>query len=266
MNRIEYVALYDVSNSNPNGDPDNENQPRMYDDGHGYITDVCIKRKLRNVAEADGKQIMLRSGTNINEVMHSTNNHSEDFWDVRLFGAVITGKSTKKGENLNKQYRGPVQLEFARSVSTINPVQVCITSSVGRKEDQTQTMGNKWVIPHAVYRQHIFVNASLANKIGIEMSEIEQLEKYIMTMLEHDRSAARPNMSVRGLYRIEHQSTIGLAPSWQTLESVQVTPLITPSYSWSDYVVTVDTNAERITMMRGDVATLVPGVTITRVV
>lgn len=256
MNRIEYVALYDVANSNPNGDPDADNQPRMHDTGHGYITDVCIKRKLRNTAQLDGKNIYMKSGENIVETMKSGD--YDNCWDVRMFGAVIT----VKGAKTNKSVRGPFQFSFATSILPIVPVQVCITSSVGRKDDQTQTMGKKWIVPHAVYRQSIFMNAALAEKAGVTESDIADFENYFINMLEQDKSAARPSMTLRGFYRIEHKSKIGFAPSWATTESIEVNPLIAPSASWSDYQVTVKGEYCEV----GEIKEFCPGVTILRLV
>lgn len=255
MNRIEYVAIYDVTNSNPNGDPDAANQPRMHDSGIGYITDVCIKRKLRNVAAADGQNLLIKSGENITEVM--ANGNVQDYWDAKMFGAVITVKGKS-----NLSVRGPVQFGFATSILPINPVQVCITTSVGRKDDQTQSMGNKWIVPHAVYRQSIFISPGLAEKAGVTEDDIAKLEQYLMVMLDNDKSAARAGMNLRGLYRIEHQSKIGFAPSWKTTESVKVIPLVSPSASWSDYQVTV---ADQY-LDTGASIDFCPGVSITRLV
>lgn len=255
MNRAEYVVIYDVTNSNPNGDPDAANQPRMHDNGFGYITDVCIKRKLRNVAAEDGQKILIASGENIQEACKGD---VSEYWDVRMFGAVVT----EKNSTVNRSVRGPIQFGFATSICPINPVQVCITSSVGRKENQTQTMGNKWIIPHAVYRQEIYFNANLAEKVGVSQSDVEKFEQYLINMMEFDRSAARPQMTVRGLYRIDHESKIGFAPSWETTQAIQIKNLVNPSASWQDYAITVQGNH----MSTGEHVEFRKGVKITRLV
>lgn len=257
MNRTEYVILYDVTNSNPNGDPDANNQPRMHDNGHGYITDVCIKRKLRNIAQQNGQQILVSSGENISAKL-TQQTLTSDYWDVRMFGAVVT----ERGSKSNRSIRGAVQMSFATSIDTIAPVQVCITSSVGRKEEQTQTMGTKWIVPHAVYRQEVYINPHLADSNGVTDADMRDFETYLINMMENDKSAARPQMHVRGLYRIDHQSKIGFAPSWDTTSAINVTNLITPSASWQDYSVTVCGNH----MAVGDIVGYKPGVSITRLV
>lgn len=257
MNRREYVVLYDVTNSNPNGNPDAGNQPRMHDDGRGYITDVCIKRKIRNAAEVDGQNIFVSSGENIAEKLKQPN-LAESYWDVRMFGAVVTEKGSKQ----NRSIRGAAQMGFATSINPIDVEQVCITSSVGRKEDQTQTMGNKWIVRHAVYRQEIYINPHLAKQHGVTENDLAVLESAIANMMEFDKSAARPNVNVRGLYRIAHDSPIGYAPSWETTGSVKVESLAQPSSSWNDYTVTVAGVSIRV----GDSHVLTPGVTITRIV
>ena len=257
MNRKEYVVLYDVTNSNPNGNPDAGNQPRMHDDGRGYITDVCIKRKIRNAAEIDGQNIFISSGENIAEKLKQSN-LTEAYWDVRMFGAVVTEKGSKQ----NRSIRGAVQIGFATSIKPIDVEQVCITSSVGRKEDQTQTMGNKWIVRHAVYRQEIYINPHLAKQHGVSEVDIANFERYIINMMELDKSASRPQVNVRGFYRIEHESQIGYAPSWWTTGSVQVDSMVQPSSGWNDYKVTVSGDYMQI----GDHKLLQPGITVTRLV
>jgi CRISPR-associated protein Csd2 len=257
MNRREYVVLYDVTNSNPNGNPDAGNQPRMHDDGRGYITDVCIKRKIRNAAEIAGQNIFVQSGENIADKLKQPN-LAEVYWDVRMFGAVVTEKGSKQ----NRSIRGAVQMGFATSINPIDVEQVCITSSVGRKEDQTQTMGHKWIVRHAVYRQEIFIIPHLAKQHGVSEDDIAVFEAAIINMMEFDKSAARPQVNVRGLYRICHDSPIGYAPSWVTTASVNVASLVQPSSGWHDYTVTV----AGASMCAGNSKELYPGVTITRLV
>lgn len=259
-NRYDFVFYFDVENGNPNGDPDAGNMPRIDPEtGCGYVTDVCLKRKIRNYVETvkEGKagyDIYVKEGVTLNAGDERAcdeldldvkklkdlkkNDPSLDerirdcmcsiFYDVRTFGAVMT---TFVKNSLNcGQVRGPVQLTFARSVDRIVPQDVTITRltfTTQKEADEkngTTQMGNKYVIPYGLYRCEGFVSANLARKTtGFSEEDLELLWEAIINMFEHDRSAARGKMAVRSLVVFKHESELGNAPSWKLLESVSIT-------------------------------------------
>lgn len=259
-NRYDFVFYFDVENGNPNGDPDAGNMPRIDPEtGCGYVTDVCLKRKIRNYVETvkegeAGYDIYVKRGVTLNandkracdeldlDVNNlkklKTNDPSIDervrdcmcsiFYDVRAFGAVMTTFVTN---SLNcGQVRGPVQLTFARSVDRIVPQDVTITRltfTTQKEADEkngTTQIGNKYVVPYGLYRCEGFVSANLARKTtGFSEEDIELLWEAIINMFEHDRSAARGKMAVRSLIVFKHDSELGNAPSWKLLESVSIT-------------------------------------------
>lgn len=269
-NRYEFVMLYDVENGNPNGDPDAGNMPRIDPEtGHGIVTDVCLKRKIRNFAELVkgdevGYRIYIKEGTPLNQ------NHEEayksvdlepgkkadmsgvnkarhwmciNFFDVRTFGAVMS-----TGDNCG-QVRGPVQINFSRSIDPITQQEVTITrQAVTRIEDieKERTMGRKHIVPYGLYRAEGYVSAKLANDpnkgTGFSETDLELLWEALVNMFEHDHSAARGKMATRKLIVFKHASDLGNAPSHLLFERVDVerkTDVTTPR-SFSDYVVTVD--------------------------
>jgi CRISPR-associated protein Csd2 len=269
-NRYEFVLLYDVENGNPNGDPDAGNMPRIDPEtGYGIVTDVCLKRKIRNYIElvkgdSAGYRIYVKEGTPLNQ------NHVEayvaeglepgkkadaskinkvrrwmcaNFFDVRTFGAVMT-----TGDNCG-QVRGPIQINFSRSIDPIVQQEVTITrQAVTRIEDidKERTMGRKHIIPYALYRVEGYVSAKLANDDtkGTKFSE-EDLELFweaLVNMFEHDRSAARGKMASRKLIVFKHDSDLGNAPAHQLFELVTVIRLTSgePPRSFKDYEVKID--------------------------
>jgi CRISPR-associated protein Csd2 len=249
-NRYEFVLLYDVENGNPNGDPDAGNMPRIDPEtGYGLVTDVCLKRKIRNYVElvkgdATGYRIYVKEGIPLNK------NHEEayvakglkpgekakpdkvnearqwmcaNFFDVRTFGAVMS-----TGDNCG-QVRGPVQLNFSRSIDPIVQQEVTITrQTVTRIEeaDKERTMGRKHIVPYGLYRVEGYVSARLANDAtkgtGFSEEDLELLWQALVNLFEHDRSAARGKMATRKLIVFKHSSDLGNAPAHLLFERVKV--------------------------------------------
>jgi CRISPR-associated protein Csd2 len=268
--RYDFVLLYDVENGNPNGDPDAGNMPRIDPEtGHGIVTDVCLKRKIRNYVElvkgdAAGYRIYVKEGTPLNQ------NHAEayiavdlepgkkadmsgvdkarrwmcaNFFDVRTFGAVMT-----TGDNCG-QVRGPVQINFSRSQDPIVQQEVTITrQTVTRIEDaeKERTMGRKHIVPYGLYRVEGYVSARLANDpakgTGFSEEDLTLLWDALVNLFEHDRSAARGKMATRKLIVFKHDSDLGSAPAHVLFERVQVRRkegVLVPR-NFSDYTVAVD--------------------------
>lgn len=271
-NRYDFVVYFDVENGNPNGDPDAGNMPRVDpESGYGLVTDVCLKRKIRNyietVKEGDsGFEIYIKEGVPLNTSDKRAFDHFDidpkeikkmkkddpdldvklrdfmckTFFDVRTFGAVMT---TFVKNNLNcGQVRGPVQLTFAKSVDPIIPLEIGITRVTGATEkgteDGTERMGGKCIIPYGLYRCEGFVSANLARKTtGFSEDDLELLWNAIINMFEHDHSAARGKMAVRSLIVFKHESELGNAPSYKLFDavSIQKKPGVEAPRSFKDY-------------------------------
>ena len=281
-NRYEFVILFDVENGNPNGDPDAGNMPRVDPEtGLGLVTDVCLKRKIRNYVEtvkgdADGYRIYIKDGVPLNrsdaeayETLGVTDktvkekkkadSHLDEkirdwmcanFYDIRTFGAVMT-TFVKAALNCG-QVRGPVQLGFARSVEPVMPQEVTITrvaiTTEADAEKKGTEMGRKYIIPYGLYRCEGYVSANLARKTtGFSEEDLELLWQAILNMFEHDHSAARGKMAVRELIIFKHDCELGCAPAWKLFESVKVERRdrddAAPARSYGDYRVTVDESA-----------------------
>lgn len=286
--RVEFVLLFDVLHGNPNGDPDAGNAPRVDPEtGYGIVTDVCLKRKIRNfVALTKGYQpphdiyvkergILAREQKKAFEAIKAEplNRPNEDarrwmcdnYFDVRTFGAVMTtGKSAadddgekKKGAKKDLklwncgQVRGPVQLGFARSQSRILSLEHAITrmaltnpgdtdraseSDNGEEKAGSGQMGRKHTIPYALYRAHGFLSPFLAKDTGFSEADYALLLEALSQMFEHDRSAARGEMAVRGLGVFEHETALGNAPAHQLFDALRVSGPDVPR-SFSDYTV-----------------------------
>ena len=282
--RYDFVYLFDVDNGNPNGDPDGGNMPRMdMETGHGLVTDVCLKRKIRNyIAErcadepgyaiyvadravlneqhrqayravrpdADNDKVRLR-GDNGQEERELTRWMCDHFFDVRTFGAVMNTKINCG------QVRGPVQLALARSLEPIHPQELVITrmastddkelqarQAEGPGESVNQGFGRRAIVPYGLYRVHGFVSANLAARTGFSAQDLELLWESLHMMWDHDRSAARGEMSARGLYVFEHESKMGNARASALFERVLVTrldPETGPARAFSDYAVQAET-------------------------
>ena len=290
--RVEFVLLFDVKDGNPNGDPDAGNAPRVDPEtGFGFVTDVCLKRKIRNfVALTKGYQppydiyvkergILAREQRKAYEAIKAepTNRANEDarrwmcdnYFDVRTFGAVMTtGKAEKdedpdaegakaKPKGVKKdlklwncgQVRGPVQLSFARSQSRILTLEHAITrvaltnagdtdrAAEGGGDDEkagSGQMGRKYTIPYALYRGHGFISPFLARDTNFSGEDYQLLLEALAHMFDDDRSAARGEMSVRGLGIFEHESALGNAPAHQLFDTIGVKGSETPR-SFADY-------------------------------
>lgn len=279
QNRYEFVVLFDVENGNPNGDPDAGNMPRIDPEtGTGLITDVCLKRKIRNYVEtvkedAAGYRIYVKDNVPLNrsdaeafaalDVTEKNikekkkNNPNLDcevrdwmcrnFYDIRTFGAVMT-TFTKAALNCG-QIRGPVQLGFARSVEPVVPQEVTITriaiTTEADAERKNTEMGRKYIVPYGLYRCEGYVSANLARKTtGFSEEDLNLLWDAILNMFECDHSAARGKMAVRSLIVFKHDSELGCAPAYKLFESVRVERAdknsTEPARRYQDYVVTVD--------------------------
>jgi conserved hypothetical protein len=276
-NRYEFTILFDVENGNPNGDPDAGNMPRVDPEtGYGIVTDVCLKRKIRNYIETvcedkTGYRIYVKEGVPLNRsdkeaftnLCVEENNIKEkkksdpeldikirdfmcaNFFDIRTFGAVLT---TFVKASLNcGQVRGPVQLGFARSIDPISTQEVTITRVAITKEsdaeEKTTEMGRKYVVPYALYRVDGYISANLARKAtGFSEEDLQLFWQAVINMFEHDHSAARGNMAVRELIVFKHASELGNAPAYKLFERIVVERKagVIAARNYKDYEVKVD--------------------------
>jgi CRISPR-associated protein Csd2 len=249
--RYEFSLFFDVKNGNPNGDPDSGNMPRIDPEtGHGIVTDVCLKRKVRNYVELtragqEGFNIYVTEGGILNEqhrkayrALRPEDAESKElkpkdsgqareltrwmcanFFDIRTFGAVMTTKVNCG------QVRGPVQFTFARSIDPIFSQEVTITRQAVTQEgaEKDREMGRKHLVPYGLYRMDGYVSAYLANQTGFDTSDLNLLWEALVNLFEHDRSASRGQMAVRKLVMFEHATPLGNAPAHQLLDRVTVT-------------------------------------------
>ncbi|MCD8337948.1 MAG: type I-C CRISPR-associated protein Cas7/Csd2 [Lachnospiraceae bacterium] len=275
-NKYDFVILFDVENGNPNGDPDAGNMPRVDpESGYGLVTDVCLKRKIRNYVEmvkedSTGYRIYIKENVPLNssdrEAYDSLGIESGqikakkkddpdldikirdfmcgNFYDIRTFGAVMT---TFVKDNLNcGQVRGPVQIGFARSVDPIIPQEITITRiAITTKDDaekKNTEMGRKYIVPYGLYRAEGYVSANLARKVtGFSEEDLELLWQSILNMFENDHSAARGKMAVRKLIIFKHDSELGNAPSYRLFDSIKVVKKdgVDVPRSFEDYSLTI---------------------------
>lgn len=275
-NRYDFVILFDVENGNPNGDPDAGNMPRVDPEtSYGLVTDVCLKRKIRNYVETlkedvEGYRIYIKDGVPLNrsdkaamaalgidDDLKAAKKSDPDidrrlrdymcknYFDIRTFGAVMT--TFVKGALNCGQVRGPVQIGFARSVDPIVPQEVTITrvaiTTEADAENKATEMGRKHIVPYALYRAEGFVSANLARKTtGFSEDDLKLLWQAILNMFENDRSAARGKMAVRELIVFKHDSELGNAPSYKLFDAVTVSKNdgVDVPRCYRDYTVTVD--------------------------
>lgn len=276
-NRYEFVILFDVENGNPNGDPDAGNMPRIDPEtGYGLVTDVCLKRKIRNYVElakedCAGYRIYVKDGVPLNrsdkeacayvgvepeklkEAKKKEENLDEklrdfmcqNFYDIRTFGAVMT--TFVKGALNCGQVRGPVQLGFSRSIDPVLPQEVTITRTAITTEADAEKkgteMGRKYIVPYALYRCEGYISANLARKTtGFSEEDLSLLWEAILNMFEHDRSAARGKMAVRELIVFRHDSELGNAPAHKLFDLIRVEKKagVAAPRGYADYTVTVD--------------------------
>lgn len=254
-NKYDFSIFFDVQNGNPNGDPDANNMPRIDPEtGYGIVTDVCIKRKIRNYVEmmkkdCAGYDIYIRQGAVLNEqdkraldelgIKNFEKEAKEKkadidikvrdfmcrtFFDIRTFGAVMT--TFMKGALNSGQVRGPVQLCFAQSIDPVVPRDITLTrvalATAEEAKEKRNTMGGKSIIPYGLYRMDGFISANLAKTTGFSQEDLQVLWDAIINMFEDDHSAARGKMVVRKLFVFKHDSIYGNAPSWKLFDSIKV--------------------------------------------
>jgi CRISPR-associated protein Csd2 len=229
-NRHDVYLLFEVQNGNPNGDPDAGNMPRLEPNtNRGIISDVCLKRKVRNYIfefpperNSNGFDIFVQSGEalerKINRAVDKSGNSAEraakwicqEFYDIRAFGGVLSvGSEVMKGSAYG-QVRGPIQFTFAQSFHPINPLDITITRCVAtavKDEGKERTMGSKFIVPYGLYASKIYVSPAFAERTGFTNRDLEIFFEALNYMFEHDRSAARGEMIVRGIYDFEHVGT-----------------------------------------------------------
>ncbi len=276
-NRYEFVYLFDVENGNPNGDPDAGNMPRVDPEtNHGIVTDVCLKRKVRNYVELSRgnktpneiyvreRAVLIRAHERAHaavgadsgqgksgkrkgseeEVTMARDWMCQNFFDVRTFGAVMS-LDVNCG-----QVRGPVQMNFARSVDPVFPMELTITrmAVATEKEAESQqgdnrTMGRKHIVPYGLYRAEGYISAKLAQQTGFTDEDLNLLWESLINMLDHDHSASRGKMAARKLIVFKHDSELGNAPAHKLFDTVRVerkgSSEAAPR-SFNDYEVTVD--------------------------
>jgi CRISPR-associated protein Csd2 len=297
--RHDFVLIFDVTNGNPNGDPDAGNLPRLDPEtNHGLVSDVSLKRKIRNYVELaktgeSGHHIYVQEGSILNEKHRQAYialrpddakakkdpklNPKDDaeaiklrdfmcknFFDVRTFGAVMS-----TGINCG-QVKGPVQITFASSVESILPVEISITRMAATNEAEqkkraegddsdartdNRTMGRKHIVPYGLYVAHGFISAKFAERTGFSEADLGLLFESLKSMFEHDRSAARGEMTTRKLIAFRHQSALGNAPAHKLFERVKIGRNVDgvfrdlddrglgnlgPTRKFSDYIVTID--------------------------
>jgi CRISPR-associated protein Csd2 len=275
-NRHDILLLFEVVNGNPNGDPDAGNMPRIEPNSNrGIISDVCLKRKVRNYVEAfertrngGGYEIFIKSGPALERIIsEAAQNNNNDpkatvewlcrqFYDIRAFGGVLSvGSESMKGSAFG-QLRGPVQFTFAQSYDEITPLDITITRCVVtavKDEKSERTMGSKFIVPYALYSAKVYVSPAFAERTGFTNRDLNVLFDALNHLFEHDRSAARGEMIVRGIYDFEHvgkespensgqrerEAKLGCAPAHKLFEGIDVRLADGKEFpqSFEDYIV-----------------------------
>ncbi len=260
-NRYDFVFFFDVKDGNPNGDPDQVNLPRVdVEDQHGLVTDVCIKRKVRNYVMLDKQlrppfDIFIREEQVLNTIIDAAagddikarqGNLAEQYYDIRTFGAVLS--TGKKGAGT---IRGPVQFTFSRSEDRIFQAEHSITRcAVTTEEDakkqeareHASTFGRKATVPYALYRMHGFISAMDAVKSKFSEEDLNLLWKSLINAFEHDRAAARGEMNPRKLVIFKHDSHLGNELSGRLFERVTVEKNADLPRNKDDYAIRVNKN------------------------
>lgn len=263
--RLDFIYLFDVMDGNPNGDPGAGNLPRVdAETGIGLVTDVCLKRKVRNYVDcakskAEGYDIFIREKAILNDLIDESHESEkvkkvadkdktaaarqimcEKYYDVRTFGAVMsTGKNAG-------QVRGPIQFTFARSIDPIFPSEHIITRVARTKEKsnsiENQGMGRKSTVPYGLYRAHGFISANLAKQTGFSTEDLDIFFEALKNMFDMDRSAARGLMSPRKLIVFRHESELGNAPAHTLFDRISVKKADDQKVarSFEDYIVEID--------------------------
>lgn len=268
-NRYDFIIIFDVKDGNPNGDPDAGNLPRIdAETGMGLVTDVCLKRKVRNYIQLIKNtqkpyDIFVKEKAILNQMIDESHEQEgvkekekgdktdaarkwmcKNYYDIRTFGAVMsTGKNAG-------QVRGPVQFTFARSVEPIVALEHSITrmavateKEAEKQQGDNRTMGRKFTVPYGVYRAHGFISSHLASQTGFDQSDLDLLWEAIENMFEHDHSAARGEMNLRKLIVFKHDSALGNAPAHKLFDLVEIKragSLEAPARQWTDYLVSID--------------------------
>lgn len=277
-NRYEFIMLFDVENGNPNGDPDAGNMPRVdAETGHGMVTDVCLKRKIRNYIDSvyEGQpsyNILIKTdkslnrkfteayeacdlktkekGKNASSVSIARDYICKNYYDVRTFGAVMS-----TGDDPCGIVRGPVQINFAKSLDPVLPQEITITRQAITKESDIEKketeMGKKTFIPYGLYRAEGYVSALLAHKTNFTEEDLEILWNAIVNMFEIDHSAARGKLCMRKLIIFKHATVLGNAPSHVLFDKVLVTKKdeVEVPRRFSDYTVTIEEMPEGVEMI-----------------
>lgn len=278
--RYDFVLLFDVKDGNPNGDPDAGNLPRLdAETGNGLVTDVCLKRKVRNFVQLAkqgeaGYDIFVKEKAILNnaideahdsEVVKAQKKDADKtdaarqfmcakYFDIRTFGAVMsTGKNAG-------QVRGPVQMTFGRSIDpivssehSITRMAVATEAEAEKQKGDNRTMGRKFTVPYGLYVSHGFISAHLAAQTGFTTDDLDVFWEALEKMFWEDHSAARGEMNVRGLYVFEHSTALGNAPAHELFEKTKVERKDSsiPARSFDDYKVTIDeTMPEGVTLIR----------------
>ncbi len=269
-NRYEFALVFDVENGNPNGDPDAGNMPRIDPEtSFGIVTDVCLKRKIRNYVEivkglekpydiyvqekailsvkqgeahADAEVKKAESGDKIAKAREWM---CQNFFDIRTFGAVMSLKENNCG-----QVRGPVQMNFARSIDPVMPLEITITrmAVATEKEAKSQdgdnrTMGKKNIVPYGLYRTDGYISAHLAKQTGFNEDDLNLLWEALANMFDHDRSAARGKMTPRTLVVFRHDNALGNAPAHSLLDRLLIKRADNdgrPARAFGDYIVSLN--------------------------
>lgn len=267
-NRFDFVYLFDIQDGNPNGDPDAGNLPRVdAETGMGLITDVCLKRKVRNYVQvaknlSEGFDIFIKEKAILNNEIDKAHDDEEvrnakdktaaarkfmckNYYDIRTFGAVMsTGKNAG-------QVRGPIQFTFARSIDPITTAEHAITRMAVATEKEAEkqngdnrTMGRKATVPYGLYICHGFISASLAKQTGFSEEDLNLFFDALKNMFDVDRSAARGLMSAQKLFVFRHNNALGNAPANKLFDLVKIEKKgeITPR-SFNDYIVSIDKEA-----------------------
>ena len=267
-NRIDFVYIFDVQDGNPNGDPDAGNLPRVdAETGMGLVTDVCLKRKVRNYVQvakqlSNGYDIFIKEKAVLNTLIDAAHedesvkkaeekdkaNAARDimckkYYDIRTFGALMT-----TGKNAG-QVRGPIQMTFARSVDPITALEHSITrmavateKEAEKQKGDNRTMGRKATVPYGLYVCHGFISANLAQQSGFSQEDLDLFFDALKNMFDIDRSAARGLMSAQKLIVFKHDSVLGNAPANKLFDLVRVErkDKSAPARSFADYEVTID--------------------------
>ncbi|MFY0542682.1 type I-C CRISPR-associated protein Cas7/Csd2 [Brevibacillus sp. H7] len=280
--RYEFVLLFDVENGNPNGDPDAGNLPRLdAETGCGLVTDVCIKRKVRNYVELakSGEpsfEIYVKEAAVLNNLNKEAFENNPDielkenkadkmeakkkedqltlarwmcnkYYDIRAFGAVMT-----TGVNCG-QVRGPIQFSFSKSIDPIAPQEITITRMAVTNEkdaEKERTMGRKSIVPYGLYRMEGYVSAPLANQTNFGEEDLEVLWSALLNMFDHDRSASRGKMATQKLIVFEHATPLGNAPAHKLFQLVKVARKsgIDIARSFDDYEVLIGEAPQGVTI------------------